>query len=141
MNVFIRISYLLCFCTVIASCKNSVDVVEESFEDGSPRVIRTYDDYEGEKVLLKEKVNYPNGKIQLTGTYKNDKRDGLWTYYYENGNKWSEAEYTNGEYNGKSTTWFENGKLRYEGYYKNGKKTGKWKFYNEEGKFEKETEF
>ena len=80
-------------------------------------------------------------KIQLEGDYKNEKRSGIWTFYYQNGNKWSEGEYKDGLNNGKSTTWFENGNKRYEGQYKDGKQTGKWKFWDEKGNFVKEVSY
>lgn len=134
----------LFFCTclfVLFSCSKPVEVVEETYEDGTPRVIRTYEEKNDRKILISEKVMYPNGKLQIEGTYKENKRHGTWAFYYENGNKWSEAVYEDGQYNGKSTTWFENGNLRYEGFYKKGIKSGTWKFYTEAGELEKEVQF
>ena len=139
---------IIVFCILnmmLFSCKKKVvEVVEDTYTNGAPRLVRTYEKGEnGEKKgLLSEKAFYPEkNKIQLEGTYKNDKRNGTWTFYYENGNKWSEAEYKDGLNNGKSVTWFENGKKRYEGYYKDGKQTGKWKFWDEQGKFVKEISY
>jgi len=125
------------------SCKDTplIEKVEEVYEDESPKLIRFYKEKDSKKILVKEKALYPNGKVQLEGGYKDNRRDGLWTYYYENGNKWSESYYDNGENHGASTTWFENGKKRYEGTYTHGKKTGKWTFWDESGNMVKEVNF
>ena len=40
---------------------------------------------------------YPNRIIKEKGTKKDGKKDGLWTYWYENGRKRSEAIYKDGE--------------------------------------------
>ncbi len=77
---------------------------------------------------------YANGKEKMKGLMKDGNREGLWQAWYENGNLWSEAEYTHGLNNGKSATYFENGKVRYKGNYEKGKKVGKWKYYDDEGK-------
>ena len=129
------------FSLMLFSCQKVVEVVEQTYEDQSPRLVRYYDEHDGKKELLREKAYYPKRKLQMEGTFKGEKRNGLWTYYYENGNKWSEAEFVDGVYNGKSVTWFENGKKRYEGFYKDGKQTGKWKFWDEQGNFVKDIDF
>ena len=45
---------------------------------------------------------------------KDDKEDGPWKFYYDNG------------------------QLRYEGTYKNGKRDGPYKYYNENGQLQEE---
>jgi len=134
---------LLCILSFfLSSCHNKkTDVIEEVYDNKSPRVVRTYEEKDGKKELVGEKSFYPDKKIQLEGDYKNEKRSGIWTFYYQNGNKWSEGEYKDGLNNGKSTTWFENGNKRYEGQYKDGKQTGKWKFWDEKGNFVKEVSY
>ena len=138
MNSAFKIITFCILSLLWVSCKQKlVEVVEERYEDGAPKLVRSYHTNEGKKVLVNENAYYPGKKKQLEGSYKNDKRDGVWTFYYENGNKWSEAEYKEGINDGKSITWFENGNKRYEGNYKDGKQTGKWKFWDEDGKFVK----
>ena len=44
------------------------------------------------------------------GHYKNGKLDGLWTVWYENGQKQSEKHYKNGLEDGLVTEWSEDGK-------------------------------
>ena len=40
---------------------------------------------------------YENGEKKLEGSYKDGKKDGLWTYWYENGKKKYEIIYKDGE--------------------------------------------
>jgi len=80
---------------------------------------------------------YMNGQIQMTGTYlssKKKKRTGLFTFYYENGNKESEYNYVKGKQIGKSQFWYENGNLkRIENYDSKEQKSGTWSYYLENG--------
>jgi antitoxin component YwqK of YwqJK toxin-antitoxin module len=61
--------------------------------------------------------------ILHTSNYKEDKRHGKSTYYYENGNKKFEKNYNNGILNGKYTTWNENGEITNTSYYVNNTKS------------------
>ena len=126
---------------LLFSCNKPKEVIEESYPDGSKKIVRLYKGEGKDKVLLKEIAYYPNKKMHYEGEYNNNKRDGKWIYWYDNGNKWSEG-YLKKEINdGKRTVWFENGKKRYEGNYKDGKEIGKWQFYNESGALTKEIDF
>ena len=37
---------------------------------------------------------YENGKPKITGQYKREYKDSIWTYYYDNGQKRSQIEFT-----------------------------------------------
>ncbi|MFZ4741135.1 MAG: toxin-antitoxin system YwqK family antitoxin [Bacteroidales bacterium] len=112
--------------------------VTEIYPNGSPyHVICTKS---GEQ-MASELFFYPSYKLQMIGTSLNNQRDGKWSYWYENGNLWSEGYYKNGVNDSIRNVWFENGQKRYEGLYRNGKETGKWKFYDEKGKFANEVDY
>jgi len=51
----------------------------------------------------KEAINYKNGVL-----------DGLYTKWYENGQKSLEANFKNGKLDGLETIWYENGQKKYE---------------------------
>lgn len=76
---------------------------------------------------------YKNQETFMGGSEKNNKRDGLWQAFYEDGTIWSETMYKEGVEDGFSRTFYENGKLRYEGNYAMGKQVGDWNFYDESG--------
>ena len=86
---------------------------------------------------------HKNGQKKSEGKYKNDKRDGVWTSWDENGIKYSDTTYSNGlktktsSFAGNEVTvmnFYENGEFKFRGKWINGKKEGVfwWKFENGE---------
>ena len=63
------------------------------------------------------------------GTFKDEKEDGLWTVWYENGKKRSEKTYKDGKEDGLVTLWYENGQTKEILNFKDGKEHGKWKLW------------
>lgn len=123
------------------SCDNTNSVVEAKYPDQSPKVIKTYKGKGDDKILLSEKTYYPGNKIQMEGTFKENHRDGKWTYWYSNGKPWSEGYFKDGKADGQRITYYENGQVYYRGLYKDDKRVGKWQFYDEAGKLIKEVDF
>ena len=133
--VFAILSFLL------YSCRFEHKVIEETYPDGSLKRVCIYlGKGEGRK-LIKETTFYANKQMKMEGTYKDNKRDGKWTYWHENGKVWSEGFFKNGKSDGKRTTYFENGKIRYEGFYKEETRVGKWIFYDENGLLLQEVDY
>ena len=133
---------LLAFMIVsLVSCRFENKVVEETYEDGSPKRVCIYKGTGESRELIRETTYYPNKQAQMEGTYKNNKREGRWIYWYENGKTWSEGTYIKGKSDGKRTTYFENGKVRYEGLYKEEMRVGKWRFFDENGRLLKELDY
>ena len=58
---------------------------------------------------------YENGQKISEGTYKNGRKDGLWTRWYENGQKENEGNYKNGKHDGIWTYWDKNDGKGYKG--------------------------
>lgn len=127
---------------LLASCSDNIQkVVEESYPDGTPKTVYYYQNKGNQKELVKEVSFYPNKNKRLEGEYKANERNGKWTYYYENGNLWSEGSFVNGIDDGYRVTYYENGHKRYEGNFKMGNRIGIWKFYNENGENLKEEDY
>ena len=80
--------------------------------------------------------------MQIKGNYKDDKKDGVWEYYREDGTLEGKVTYKNDEANGKYESYFENGKTLYsDGTYVNGKKNGIEKEYYMSGKIQSATTY
>jgi membrane associated rhomboid family serine protease/antitoxin component YwqK of YwqJK toxin-antitoxin module len=60
---------------------------------------------------------YINGAIQMKGTYKDDKRDGVFLYYSDHNTYTSAGRYRNNRSVGKWETYHTNGRLASEVYY------------------------
>ena len=126
---------------IFISCSKEKRVVEESYPDGSPKRVCIYKGRGENKQMIRETAYYSNGKLRMDGTYKNNKRDGQWIYWFENGSKWSEGFFSEGKNDSIRLIYFPNGKKRYEFYYKNGLRVGTWRFYDESGKLLKEVDY
>jgi len=121
------------------SCTSKVvKETAEAYADGSPKLVRFYKDDGQSRVLIKETYYYPNHQKYMEGSYKDNKRDGNWSSWWQNGNIWSEGSFKDGLDDGKRNVYYENGKKLYEGHYTAGQKTGVWKFYDDKGNFTKD---
>jgi len=77
----------------------------------------------------------------MEGSFKNKERIGKWSYWYPNGNLWSEGHYKDGVENGIKTVFHENGEKYYEGKLKEGKRIGIWKFWDQDKNLLKEVNY
>ena len=74
-------------------------------------------------VYGKEEVKreyWGKGKLYKEIHYKNGKREGLQTTWYESGGKKQEQRYKNDKLEGLLTEWYESGKKKSTRHYKNG---------------------
>ena len=67
------------------------------------------------------------------GHYKDGKKEGTWTSWYENGQKKYEDTYKNGKNHGISLSWYENGQKSAYKMYKEGMRHGITTYWNEKG--------
>ncbi|MFZ9847167.1 MAG: toxin-antitoxin system YwqK family antitoxin [Flavobacteriales bacterium] len=111
-----------------------LDVIDNEFETAT-----TYHDdgakkSEG-KILRFGKWTYfhPNGKVELEGNFKANKKDSIWLRFDEEGNKLVSGNFSNGVKNGLWTIYFPNGKKHYEVTFVNGKLNGKVQAWHETG--------
>lgn len=81
---------------------------------------------------------YPNGVLQVEGTFVNGKRSGLWVSYHPAGNKQSENNYEDGVLEGKTVVYYPSGQIMYIGYFSNGENDGQWLYFDTEGTLIKE---
>ena len=94
---------------------------------------------------------YDNGQKKLNGRYRKGLMNGLWKYYYENGQIRYQGSFVNGDgsypdnysdslklkyppFGGRKsrwTGWYENGQKKEEGTYKDGFRHGNWTYYTD----------
>ena len=87
--------------------------------------------YGGEEV---KREYWGKGKLYKEIYYKNGKREGLKTGWYESGGKNYEVLLKNGKKEGLETTWYKNRIKKYSQRYKNGKLEGMKTEWYESGK-------
>lgn len=83
---------------------------------------------QGEFYLLKM-----DGSYAVLGYMNQNKNDGDWKYFYDNGNLECAGSFFSDEPSGKWIWFYKNGIVRCEGNYINGKPEGKWIKYDQEG--------
>ena len=118
------------------------ELAEEFYENGLPKVIKTFKESNDKYELVKSINVYENGQKKEEKTYKGVNRygvpikDGIWTWWHENGQKKSKRTYKDGEADGLVTMWYENGQKKQEGTWKDGNIVGIWTSWNENGEME-----
>ncbi len=81
-------------------------------------------------------VYYPSGKIQVKQFFINNRKAGIWQYYYENGKLKAEIVYNmmSSDEEGIVKNYDEKGIIVSEGKVVNDNMVGVWNYYDEKGK-------
>ncbi|OQX72243.1 MAG: hypothetical protein B6D61_14440 [Bacteroidetes bacterium 4484_249] len=137
---FILLFFPMLLISITACTNKPVEVIEQTYDDGTPKTVRYYKS-ESKEVLLKEILYYEDGQKKMEGAFKKDERTGQWSYWYPDGKLWSQGVYKDGKENGLKTVWHENGQKYYEGKLDDGKRIGVWKFWGKDGKLLKEVDY
>ena len=108
MRYFISLLLILFF----IGC-GQTETKKEFYYDGTKLVqeIRYYKNPNDSMTFSKEDF-YKSGKKFYTGQLANGTKEGIWTWWYENGNKKDECKYADGFYVDTVHHWYENGQLK-----------------------------
>lgn len=87
------------------------------------------------------KIKLIDGTILMHGRIKENLNEGIWKYYYPNGQLESMGNFVNNVSQGKWTWYFENGRIKEIGYFKDGKKDGSWMIFDEKGNLKRKLYF
>lgn len=79
------------------------------------------------------KQYFNNGKIKSIITYKTNTPNGHVKFFYSNGNPLEEGNWVFGKWEGEYKYYYENGQLSYDWKFVNGKREGLQKYFNEAG--------
>ena len=109
------------------------DEVAQRWPDGKPRMVNTLDGDDPDGVIVKRKVYFESGKIQMEMDLKDGLPHGHFIRYYENGNKQMEGDARDGKLHGHQTAWYENGQKKGEGEYQDNIQMPGWKDWDESG--------
>jgi uncharacterized protein YxeA len=77
-----------------------------------------------------------NNTTAIIGYYKNQKKDGLWIYYWTETRPMIKVNYKNGNFDGRYIRWYDNGQIAVDCTYKNGILNGTYKTYSQKGEIE-----
>ena len=76
---------------------------------------------------------YDNGQVSSRGDYKVGKKDGTWVYYHSNGQLSYKVTYQDNKKDGPYVNYYDNRQLASKGTYKDGKEVGRWVRYWSDG--------
>ena len=79
--------------------------------------------------------------MQASGTYKEDRQFGSWTYWNEKGNKEWEGSFADERLQGQHTYWYDSGQMRAQGEFDRGLETGRWTYWTPQGVKYREGDF
>lgn len=136
----IRILLITMVAALVSGCSQK-EVIEATYENGNPKIVKFYHNKGGKLILDREVLYYENKQKKIEGEYHDQQRDGLWKAWYENGTLWSEAEYKNGKRNGPGSSYHKNGKKYIESMYRDDLRVGAWHFYDTTGVLTKQVDF
>jgi len=77
--------------------------------------------------------NYADDQIVEEGEYIDNRKNGIWKKYFDNGKLQNEITYKNSRPNGHAKIYYKNGNLKEEGMWMGNKWTGDYKYYHENG--------
>ena len=80
-----------------------------------------------------KKAGWKRDQLVETGVYKDNKKNGKWTEYYENGKIKSEITYVNDEPNGYAKLYYDTGTPSEEGIWQNYHWVGNYRAFYENG--------
>ncbi len=76
---------------------------------------------------------YSTDQLVEEGEYLNNRKTGIWTKYYPNGNKKHELTFANNIANGYAKIYYRSGQLQEEGIWKMNRWSGQYKYYYPNG--------
>ncbi len=119
------------------------EVIREFWPDGKPKlqkeVVRLHDDSVVNHGLYTRW--FDNGNKEYESTYKDGRLNGIETAWHRNGVKWTEGHYEKGLRHGPHIAWDEEGRKRKEENYWEDKPHGTWIIWDKDGKVKWQAQF
>jgi antitoxin component YwqK of YwqJK toxin-antitoxin module len=134
--------YLALVALIFSACQTKqIQVVEDIYENGNPKIVFDYLVKSNDSIPLHEIQYHEDGSKLLEGEYVDGLREGEWLSWFPDGSIWSKGYFSKGKRTGKSWVYHPNGQLYMKGTYENGHKIGLWLVFDEEGNVEAQQEF
>ncbi len=104
----------------VSCTQHELKKIVSKFENGSPNLVVYY--YNKDDTLtFKKEVFYESGKQEYIGNIIEGKKEGIWNWWYENGNKKDQCKYKNGVEIDTIFHWYESGNIKQVGVLLDGK--------------------
>ncbi|MDR1832506.1 MAG: hypothetical protein LBQ97_07235 [Fusobacteriaceae bacterium] len=129
------LAILIVACAVAASGRDGRKTTEKLYyENNEPESAVEYRDGKKNGAAI---VYSRNGMIKVRGSFKNDRRHGLWTFYFDETPTLMAVEfYENDRLQGRQSYFYPDGSLRSIANYEDNQRKGVWEWYSETGALE-----
>jgi hypothetical protein len=149
---------LLFFLLTMMTCSGQKESVIEKYSNGHKKVVHIYNNTYSKDSIIKMVGYRENGDLSFTGfllagklhgvitqwyidadqiwwqtNFDRQRKEGLETYWYRNGQKQHEVNYIKDFKQGTETQWYETGAKKSEGTWESGKQIGQWSYWHENG--------
>lgn len=102
---------ILTFCILFSCGHKETRIIISAYKNGNAEIIH-YLPNKNDTLTYRKEVFYESGKINYTGNFSKGIKEGVWTWWYENGNKKDKCKYEKGFYVDTVYHWYENGNLK-----------------------------
>jgi antitoxin component YwqK of YwqJK toxin-antitoxin module len=127
------------------SCPPGTSLADPVGSDGSPRTINgriAADCIKPDGTRHGPSVTwYANGSKALAGEYREDLKEGQWSYWHENGQLSGHGNFSEDKPEGTWVTWHDNGQKESEGFYVEGLHSGRFTHWDRSGRIEQVLEY
>ncbi len=106
-----QILFIFTLSTLFGCGQTETKKVVSTYFNGKPEVLYYFPKIDDTLTYRKE-VFYETGKQKYIGQILNGTKNGIWTWWYENGNKKDQCKYENGYYVDTVYHWYETGQLK-----------------------------
>src|SRR5574344_2995008 len=79
---------------IVVSCSKGHKEIISYYKNGNPKLVYFTKMQDGIKTKVYEKMYYENGKLCYKGGCINNEKTGVWKFYYDNGKKFGQWDYT-----------------------------------------------
>jgi antitoxin component YwqK of YwqJK toxin-antitoxin module len=91
--------------------QNETKKIVTTYKNGKPEIVKYFQD-KNDTLTYRKEVFYESGKQDYIGQVVKGTKEGVWTWWFENGNKKDQCKYLNGKEIDTIFHWYENGQLK-----------------------------
>lgn len=95
MKKITKILTLIMLVLICFSCSKGKKVIIGRFDNGKPSIIYYMKTINGKETKVYEEKYYPNDQLRSEGKCMGEKRLGVWKFYFDNGDLFAKADFSN----------------------------------------------
>ena len=114
----------------ISFCTHRNDRFDTDFSFNKNGLLQSVENHKDGELHGQVTIWNEDGQKKFERSYKDGKKDGVWSWWFDNGQIESIKNYKAGKLDGEFTDWVKNGNMFSKGSYKNNQSHGLWTYWN-----------